>query len=704
MIGRFLDPRDLIPGLVYSPGGTGGSLPSVTITNDLGLFIVTDSAYGALGNGVANDTTAIQLAIDAAENAGGGIVYFPPGTYLVTSISIAGNDVELQGPGILKMHVLGVGSLESSALVSITGNRNGIRRMRLDGNKAALPAGYNRLININGTGGNGYDNYVTGCQLYNLRAWVDPNNPDQTSANQVATADALQIVNGRRTRIEYNRITDVGHNGIRVGGDSNRIVGNYIYNWTHGRGIRCYSGTDLEIVGNTVIGDLASAEQGSNILCDPGSGDEGRLDRVLIERNYCVRTNGTGAQALKIASCGLVIVRGGHYEVDDTDHQAIRIEDGVGRVIFEEDCVIKPNVFWSPADNAGGSVYQGQILSQANDGGFAQFTLDGSSTALIVGKSLFVRNSGVPAYNREHQITEVAGLVVTTNVPYDAGAIDAGNSCHSGIDEVIMRDCTVGSDAFDHGPWLENLCSPRFSAERVKFGGLYARTGNFSGIDWQYIHDRNLEQFRFVDNELTCKATGAFRGIRNSQTYPLLRDVSGKVICKGNRIKNVDPTYVTAPVLVYATDTITKAGGTMTSDTNGGFARFTTTVPHGLRVGDSVTVSGHSVAGYNTTHTVTARTSLTFTTNVAWTANGTGGSFTGSITFPNRATLFNSDGDRAGAYLVTAIPSGVDTVFQRGDVFRKTDPSAAGTPGYVCTTAGTLDASVGTMGTLPALT
>lgn len=41
--------------------------------------------YGATGDGVTNDRTAINLAFTAAFNAGGGTVYFPAGTYTVTN-------------------------------------------------------------------------------------------------------------------------------------------------------------------------------------------------------------------------------------------------------------------------------------------------------------------------------------------------------------------------------------------------------------------------------------------------------------------------------------------------------------------------------------------------------------------------------------------------------------------------------------------
>lgn len=54
---------------------------------------------GAAGNGVANDAPIIQAHIDAANAAGGGIVYFPPGTYKVsTSLQIKSN-VVLAGAG-----------------------------------------------------------------------------------------------------------------------------------------------------------------------------------------------------------------------------------------------------------------------------------------------------------------------------------------------------------------------------------------------------------------------------------------------------------------------------------------------------------------------------------------------------------------------------------------------------------------------------
>jgi len=47
--------------------------------------------YGAVGDGKALDSPAINKAIDAASAAGGGTVYFSPGTYLSGSIHLKSN-------------------------------------------------------------------------------------------------------------------------------------------------------------------------------------------------------------------------------------------------------------------------------------------------------------------------------------------------------------------------------------------------------------------------------------------------------------------------------------------------------------------------------------------------------------------------------------------------------------------------------------
>ena len=64
-----------------------------------GIYNVKDPLYGATGNGVTDDTIAIQAAITAAQTAYGGIVFLPKGTYIITSTLLITGSVSLVGEG-----------------------------------------------------------------------------------------------------------------------------------------------------------------------------------------------------------------------------------------------------------------------------------------------------------------------------------------------------------------------------------------------------------------------------------------------------------------------------------------------------------------------------------------------------------------------------------------------------------------------------
>lgn len=62
-------------------------------------YVCNVAEFGAVGDGVTEDTDAIQAALDAASDAGGGVVYMPPGTYSVDTLYI-NDDVSLVGSGM----------------------------------------------------------------------------------------------------------------------------------------------------------------------------------------------------------------------------------------------------------------------------------------------------------------------------------------------------------------------------------------------------------------------------------------------------------------------------------------------------------------------------------------------------------------------------------------------------------------------------
>ncbi len=65
------------------------------------IYNVKAAAYGAKGDGITDDTAAIQAAIDAVKAAGGGIVFLPKGIYKISApLNISGaNYLSIEGVG-----------------------------------------------------------------------------------------------------------------------------------------------------------------------------------------------------------------------------------------------------------------------------------------------------------------------------------------------------------------------------------------------------------------------------------------------------------------------------------------------------------------------------------------------------------------------------------------------------------------------------
>ncbi|MBD1554162.1 glycosyl hydrolase family 28-related protein [Pseudomonas typographi] len=136
------------------------------------IFNVKD--YGAVGDGVTDDTAAIQAAVDAAAAAGGGQVYVPSGTYIVS-----GGDEPSDGCIVLKSNVYmyGDGMGESTLKVadgwdqSITGivrsaygeetSNFGLSDMTLDGNRDNTSGKIDGWFNGYIPGEEGHDSNVT---------------------------------------------------------------------------------------------------------------------------------------------------------------------------------------------------------------------------------------------------------------------------------------------------------------------------------------------------------------------------------------------------------------------------------------------------------------------------------------------------------------------------------------------------------------
>jgi parallel beta-helix repeat protein len=110
----------------YTPAGTG----AVTTTVQTKLReTVSVKDFGAVGDGVTDDTAAIQAALDS----GAGAVYVPKGIYVTTGLTVT-SPVKLYGEGTIKKI-----SVSNSAAIMITSNDVWIDGVKFAGAGAGSP-------------------------------------------------------------------------------------------------------------------------------------------------------------------------------------------------------------------------------------------------------------------------------------------------------------------------------------------------------------------------------------------------------------------------------------------------------------------------------------------------------------------------------------------------------------------------------------
>jgi len=83
-------------------------------------------AYGATGDGITDDTTAIQAAFNASTN-----VYFPSGTYIMCSVTITNDGTHIHGDGVTS--VLRFKTGETGTMLIAGTNRIIVSKVRLAG-------------------------------------------------------------------------------------------------------------------------------------------------------------------------------------------------------------------------------------------------------------------------------------------------------------------------------------------------------------------------------------------------------------------------------------------------------------------------------------------------------------------------------------------------------------------------------------------
>lgn len=255
--------------------------------DNLAIFNVKD--YGAKGDGATVDRTSIQEAVDAAEAAGGGVVYLPDGTYILSgTLTVDSDGIALVGAGAATVLKLQAGGNDELITVDAGASDLLFRDFTLDGNRANQETEKRGLLiegdgsdnivverlrikdvlgkGINVSQGEGKNttglriegNYITNCSDHAIQAeWNCPGVQVLNNKIEETDAEANGVWIGNESDhavVSGNVITAVGDMGIEVwhntGGHAS-VIGNTVEE-SGGFGISIARTANSTVTGNTV--------------------------------------------------------------------------------------------------------------------------------------------------------------------------------------------------------------------------------------------------------------------------------------------------------------------------------------------------------------------------------------------------------------------------------------------------------------------
>lgn len=475
--------------------------------------------FGAKGDGITDDTAAIQSAIDAAAAAGGGQVYVPTGTYIVS-----GGEEPSDGCLMLKSNVYlyGDGMGETSIKVAdgsdtkITGiirsaygeetHDFGVSHLTIDGNRDNTTGKIDGWFNGYIPGEEGYDSNVIldsveikDCSGYGF-------DPHEQTVNMVIK-NSVSHGNGldgfvadflSDSTFENNVAYDNDRHGFNVVTSTHdfTLTNNVAYN-NGGNGIVVQRGSeDIPSPSNITI-------TGGEVY---GNGGEG----VLIKLSSDVTVSGVDIH--DNASAGIRIYGSNHVEVTDNTLNNNALGSAVPEIIIQsyDDTQGVSGKYFNGSDNT----IQGNTISGSHQStyGVAERNEDGTDRNAIIANTISHTSKGATLVYGD-------GSYVSATVPMTTLQGTEGNDTllGTGANEIIFG--AAGNDTLNGGAGADILVGGA-GVDRLT-GGTGADTFRFANQSDSYRNattsfDDTVTDFDVTQDRIDLAGLG-FTGLGNGR-------------------------------------------------------------------------------------------------------------------------------------------------------------------------------------------
>lgn len=423
--------------------------------------------FGAVGDGITDDTAAFHLARDAVKETGG-TLFVPSGTYLVGELVFDGSDYAVETNGALFRQMQGLtGDANLHPIWTITGRRIRFGDARFEGNIATDGSEYSHAVAILSAKdisiGHIHAENIRGDAVYVYgRASSEAEKCYGISIAGVSGDNILRVLFagvGGQGRVGFVRRTGQGRVGYKdIDIEPNDVPGasgdyqapDWEFGHVHGATVQAVSADPDVLIKSVRFGSMD-------------------LDGSRIANSSPGYSGHAGTNDFAVSTGRIRSFDGGDITIVNYDFSPVLIGDNVGRFSFES-CSFG-NVARTDEIYKTVFLHLGSVRPQVLEGGLIEGTLSASDRMIFRSNSQFL-NLNIGKVNVSGGLF---GARLTGHV--EQITLDCGNP----INQVVFNNC----DGLDVGTGTVTNCAGSWGFSDCQRVTLTDFTANFgAGLDY----------------------------------------------------------------------------------------------------------------------------------------------------------------------------------------------------------------------------